>query len=128
MITATDFKSISRLLWTAILVGAGMAHVVVPTSFAAYYPTYLPWPDVAIFSSAIVEWLLAALLWNRHTERAGWIGIAVLMLVYTPVHIYVITHHDAIIDPPITIPLWLAWLRLPLQFVLIGWAYRLGRR
>ncbi|MBU3740775.1 MAG: hypothetical protein FGM24_00655 [Candidatus Kapabacteria bacterium] len=118
----------SRLLWTAILSGAALAHVVVPTWFVAYYPSYLPWPELAISGSAFVEVLLAALLWNRRTERIGFIGIALLMLMYMPVHVYVITHHDAIVNPPVAIPLWLAWVRLPMQLVLIAWAYRLGRR
>jgi uncharacterized membrane protein len=32
------------------------------------------------------------------------------------------------VSPPVAIPLWLAWVRLPMQFLLIGWAWWLGRR
>lgn len=127
MINALTIASWSRLFWTGILIGAGLAHVVLPEAFVAYYPTYLPWPQAAIYASAVVEWLLAALLWSGRTQRAAWLGIAALMVVYVPVHVYVITHHHAIVHPPVAIPLWLAWARLPMQFVLIGWAWWMGR-
>ena len=127
MINTDMIASSSRLLWTVILVGAGIAHVVLPEAFVAYYPSYLPWPDLAVLVSAVVEWILAALLWNKSTQRAAWLGIAALMIVYVPVHVYVITHNNAVVNPPVALPLWLAWARLPMQFVLIGWAWWMGR-
>ena len=117
---------VSRFLWTGMLVGAGVAHVVMPEAFMAYYPSYLPGAEAAIVASAMIEWLLAVLLWTR-VQRIAWLGIAVLMVVYVPVHVYVITHHDVIVNPPVVIPLWLAWVRLPLQILLIGWAWLMGR-
>ena len=127
MINTVTIVFFSRFLWTGMLVGAGLAHVVLPEAFVAYYPSYLPWADAAISVSAVVEWLLAALLWTR-MHRTAWLGIAALMVVYVPVHVYVITHHEAIIGAPVAIPLWLAWVRLPLQFLLIGWAWWMWKR
>ena len=128
MISLHTIRAVSRPVWTLLLVVAGVAHVVVPDAFIAYYPAYLPWPTAAIYASAVVEWLLAALLWNAHTQRAAWYMIAALMVVYVPVHVYVVTDHSAIINPPVAIPLWLAWVRLPMQFVLVGWAWWMGKR
>jgi uncharacterized membrane protein len=127
MINTSTISTLSRLLWTGILLGAGLAHVVQPEAFVAYYPTYLPWPQVAIYASAVVEWLLAVMLWST-MQRAAWFAIAALMLIYVPVHVFVITHHETVVSPPVAIPLWLAWVRLPMQFLLIGWAWWLGRR
>lgn len=127
MIDTVTVATSSRLLWSGMLIGAGLAHVLLPQAFVAYYPSYLPWPSGAIYASAVVEWVLAALLWTR-MQRVAWLGIAALMIVYMPVHVYVVTHHDTIVDPPVAIPLWLAWARLPMQFVLIGWAWWMGRR
>lgn len=114
-------------MWTLLLTTAGLAHVVIPDAFIAYYPAYLPWPALAVYGSALFELLLAALLWNRGFERAAWYAIAALMVVYVPVHIYVVTDHSLIANPPVEVPLWLAWVRLPWQFVLIAWAWWMGR-
>lgn len=127
MISLQTIRTVSRPIWTLLLVVAGLAHVIVPEAFIAYYPTYLPWPTAAIYASAIVEWLLAALLWNRRFEHIAWYGITALMVVYVPVHIYVVTDHHFIVNAPVEIPRWLAWVRLPWQFVLIGWAWWMGR-
>lgn len=128
MISLQTIQTVSRPVWTLLLVVAGVAHVVVPEAFIAYYPTYLPWPTLAVYASAIVEWLLAALLWNRRSERTAWYGITVLMVIYVPVHVYVVTDHSAVINPPVEIPLWLALVRLPMQFVLVAWAWWMGKR
>ena len=127
MISLQTIRTASRPVWTLLLVVAGVAHVVVPNAFIAYYPMYLSLPVLAIYASAAVEWLLAALLWTR-MQRVAWFGVAALMVVYVPVHVYVVTDHSAIINPPVAIPLWLAWVRLPMQFVLVGWAWWMGKR
>lgn len=119
--------SISRWFWTILLVVAGIAHFVKADFFLAYYPDYLPFPKAAVLGSAFVEWLLAALLWLPRYQRMAWLGIAVLMVCYLPVHIYLITDHANIAHPDLAVPLWLAWARLPLQFVFIFWPYRIYR-
>jgi uncharacterized membrane protein len=108
-----------------MLGGAGAAHLAFPGFFLAYYPAYLPWPEAAVLVSALVEWLLAVGLWLPRWERAAWLAVAGLMVVYVPVHWYVIASHAQIAHPWPAVPLWLAWVRLPAQFGFIGWA--LGR-
>ena len=115
----------SRIVWTLLLAGAGTAHLVMPGWFVAYYPTYMAFSSSAqdiVVISGVVEFVVAALLWIPRTRRIAWLSIAALMVLYTPVHVYVITHHDVISHPPLTIPLWVAWLRLPVQFVFVWWA------
>jgi uncharacterized membrane protein len=102
-----------------------------PGWFVAYYPTYMPFSSSAqdiVVISGLVEFVVAALLWNPRTQRIAWLSIAALMVLYMPVHVYVITHHDVISHPPLTIPLWVAWLRLPVQFVFVWWAGYEGKR
>jgi uncharacterized membrane protein len=117
-------EPLSRVLWTGLLVSAATAHLVMPNWFVAYYPSYLPLASEAIAVSAVVELLLAGLLWMPRTRRLAWFAITALMIVYVPVHVYVITHYDAITHPAVKIPLWLAWVRLPMQGVLVWWAAR----
>ncbi len=118
-------EKMSRFVWTLLLAGAGTAHLVMPDWFVAYYPSYMPFASSAldvVVISGVVEFVVAALLWIPRTRRIAWLSIAALMVLYTPVHVYVITHHDVILHPPLTIPLWVAWLRLPVQFVFVWWA------
>lgn len=121
----------SRIVWTLLLIAAGTAHLVMSGWFVAYYPTYMPFASHAhdvVVISGFVEYFVAALLWIPRTRRIAWLSIATLMVLYTPVHVYVITHHDVISHPPLTIPLWVAWLRLPVQFAFVWWAGYEGRR
>ncbi len=81
-----------------------------------------------VLVSGVVELILAALLWVQALQRPVWLTITSLMAIYTLVHVYVITDYATIEHPDLAIPLWLAWVRLPLQGVLIGWAAREYRR
>jgi uncharacterized membrane protein len=125
MIRQLFTEKTSRVVWTLLLTGAGTAHLVMPEWFMSYYPKYMPFASDAhdvVVISGLVEFVVAALLWIPRTRRIAWLSIAALMVLYTPVHVYVITHHAVIAHPPLTIPLWVAWLRLPVQFVFVWMA------
>lgn len=121
-------NNLTQLTWTVLLISAGVTHLVLPQFFVAYYPAYLPWPEQMVLVSGIGEMVLAIGLWVRSLQRLAWLAVSMLMVVYTLVHIYVITDYTTILHPEPAIPLWLAWVRLPLQGVLIGWAWREYRR
>ena len=116
----------SKWIWTGILGSAGISHLIFHDAFVAYYPSYLPLPSEAVYFTAGVEILLAVLLYTK--ERLAWLGIFLLMIVYLPVHIYVVTDNALIIDPPFKIPLGLAWIRLFLQGAVIAWTGHLALR
>jgi uncharacterized membrane protein len=117
----SKFLRFSRYFWSSLLGLAGISHFLHPDFFIAYYPNHLPFPREAVWTSGALELLLAGLLYVNYRRPPVWLSIAVLMIVYFPVHLYVITHHHLIDHPIPKIPLWLAWIRLPLQLVLIGW-------
>lgn len=117
------FARFSYWFWTVLLTAAGIAHLAKPDFFLAYYPNYLPFPGPAIWVTAWLEWLLAILIWQPRYRRMAWLSIAVLMVCYLPVHLYVITHHAHITHPELAVPLWLAWVRLPVQFGFMAWAF-----
>lgn len=116
-----------KIGWTLLLVAAGAAHLWRPDFFTAYYPAYLPWPHEAVMVTAWLEWILALGLWHPRTASSAWTLIGLLMLLYVPVHVYVITHHAEITHPVPAVPRWLAWLRLPVQGLLIWSAWRMRR-
>lgn len=117
----------SRMLWTLLLCSAAIAHFTHREFFVAYYPSYLPWPDVAIPATAVIEVVLAILLWLPSTVRWSWALIAALMLCYLPVHLYVVTHYSVVAHPSPAVPLWAGWVRLILHVPLIVWPVWMGR-
>jgi uncharacterized membrane protein len=125
--TWARFHLVSRWFWTILFLVAGLAHFLKPEWFKRFYPHYLPAADLAILLSGVLEWVLAIGLWFRRIERKVWLAISGLMVIYLPVHLYVITHHELVSQPPLEIPLSLAWGRFLLQFVFIYWTYRLAR-
>ncbi|MCU0426301.1 MAG: hypothetical protein MUF71_11815 [Candidatus Kapabacteria bacterium] len=124
------YEPYSRLFWTMLLSAAGAVHLLFPQVFEAYYPTYLPFPHEAVLASGIAEFSIIALLWRRSTRFIAWLSVGCLMIVYMPVHIYVLTDHAALFSgnpaPPFFIPLWLVWMRLSMQILFIVWAFHVA--
>lgn len=82
-------------------------------------PPWLPLHDELIFISGICEILFALLLLFPLTRQiAAWCIIALLVAVF-PANIQMMLNYRQENNPL----LWLAVLRLPLQILLIGWAY-----
>ncbi len=85
-------------------------------------PPYIPWPREAVLVSGVFELLGAAgLLW-RPARRAAGIGLLLLTIAVTPAHIYMLQRPELF-----GVPVWLLWLRLPVQvalMALIDWCTR----
>lgn len=93
----------------------GAAHFVFTEQEMRLVPPGIPDPRDVVLVTGVFELLGAfglALPWTR--RLAGW-SLFVLTLCVTPVHIYMLQAHEQF-----GIPLWLLWLRLPLQVVLLG--------
>ncbi len=60
------------------------------------------------------------LLIPQTQSMAAW-GIIALLIAVFPANIYMLTSKGA----GMNIKMWFLWLRLPIQFVLIAWAYAL---
>ena len=104
--------------------GSGILHFVSTATYVRLIPPALPYPRQLVYVSGIIEGALGVLLLIPKTRRvAAWAIIPTLIAIF-PANIYgaVTAGTD---DPAMRgVPVWAAWLRLPLQFVLIGWAYR----
>jgi uncharacterized membrane protein len=99
-------------LW--FLVG-GIAHFVATDTEVRLVPTYIPWPTAAVRLSGVFELLGAAGLLLPTARRAAGIGLFVLTVCVTPVHIDMLQHPDRF-----AVPYWALVLRLPLQLALLG--------
>jgi uncharacterized membrane protein len=111
--------SAMKWLLGIFFVGAGIVHFVRPDVYMKIMPPYLPWHRALVYLSGACEVALGVLvLVPRCTAPAAW-GLIALLIAVFPANVYMATHAELF---PKLNPVAL-WLRLPLQGVLIAWAY-----
>lgn len=103
----------------AMFTVAGIAHFVRPRTFVPLVPPYLPRPRLLVYLSGAAEIAGGVgVLIPSVQVYAGW-GLLALLLAVLPVHTYMARHPDDFA----AVPPWVLYLRIPLQFVLMGWVY-----
>jgi len=117
-------KLIGKWIFGVLFVVAGVGHFVAPAFYMKIMPPYLPLHRELVLISGIAEVVLGVLLLVPKTSRfAAW-GLIALLIAVFPANIYVYQHRDSF---PLLSPLG-HLLRLPLQGILILWAYVYTRR
>jgi uncharacterized membrane protein len=115
----TPLKRASLTLMSLFYIWAGIWHFVHPEMYARIIPPYLPAPLALVYISGLAELLLGALLLPSVTRPWAARGLIALLLAVFPANIYMYQ-----LGPVSTgWPGWLLLARLPLQGVLIYWAY-----
>ena len=107
-------------LFSLFMVAAGIAHFVNPDFYLRLMPPWLPWHEELVALSGACEIAAGLLMLPRSTRRiGGWVAIAVLLGVF-PANVWMA------VEPTVwpEVPTWARWARLPLQLVLIAWAWR----
>ncbi len=114
----------SARLLAGILVAMGIVHFVVPGGFERIVPRVLGRPRPWVYLSGVAEIVSGSLLAVPRTRRAG-----ALLATATIIAVYPANWQMALDEgfPPRTAFAVGAWLRLPLQFPLIRWAYKHAR-
>lgn len=111
-------EKIALYIMSAFFVYAGISHFTKKHFFMKAMPPYIPNHEAMVILSGIAEIVFGiGLLFKQSQALAAW-GIILLLIAIFPANIYMATSgkfHK--------IPKWLLWLRLPLQLVLIAWAY-----
>jgi uncharacterized membrane protein len=104
------------------LVGAN--HFLHPAVYLKMMPAYLPFPLFLVYLSGGLESALGLGLLHPHLRRLAAWGLVVLLFLIFPANLNMAIHPELFpaIDPV------LLWLRLPLQFVLMGLVYWSGAR
>lgn len=93
-------------------------HFVKPDFYLKIMPPYLPWHRELVFLSGVFEAALGLLLLvPRYSRLAAW-GVIALLIAVFPANLYLFQHQDLLPASPLV-----HLLRLPLQAVLILWAY-----
>ena len=114
-------KTALRWLLTAFMVLAGLNHFISPTPYVAIVPSALPAHLALVYLSGVAEILGGLGLILPATRRLAAWGLIALFLAIVPANINMALHHLPMGGNDL--PTWALWLRLPLQVVLIAWAW-----
>lgn len=106
-------------LMAGIYVAAGLMHFVYPKMYLRIMPKYLPLPKFLVYLSGAFEILLGVGLCFQETKNVAIYGIMAMLLVFLLVHFYMLKGEKESAG----FPKWLLMLRIPLQFLLMYWAY-----
>ncbi len=119
----SHLKNLSRYFLGLFFIAAGLNHFWHTAFYVAMMPPYLPWHLELVYVSGVAEAGLGALvLFRRWQVVAAW-GLIALSVAVFPANLHMALH-------PELFPQFTAtglWLRLPLQAVVIAWAYWYAR-
>ncbi len=104
---------------SAMYAFAGVMHFVKPRAYMRIMPRFLPYHKELVYISGLAEILLAAGLCYPLTRDLSLIGIILMLAVYLLVHFNMLRGEKE----GAGIPRWILFLRIPLQFGLMYWAY-----
>lgn len=112
-----------NLIFLAILfVGAGVMHFVIPRSYAAITPPWVPYPLEAVYLSGIAEIAGGIGLLIPRLRRLAGIALIALLIAVFPANIHMLSL--AIADNAPDLYKTILFLRLPLQPLLIVLVHR----
>ncbi|RYH75442.1 hypothetical protein EVU94_00335 [Flavobacteriaceae bacterium 144Ye] len=106
-------------LMAAIYVFAGFMHFIKPKMYMRIMPRYLPNHKLLVLISGIAEIALGIALCIPVLKTTAIYGIIAMLVVFLLVHFYMLSGEKASAG----IPKWILILRIPLQFVLMYWAW-----
>ncbi|MBD2035212.1 DoxX family protein [Leptolyngbya sp. FACHB-321] len=124
--TGNILKEILRVVLAFFIITAGVLHFVTPAPFVKIVPPQLPYPLELVYISGFFEILGGiGLLIPLVSVAAAW-GLIALFIAVFPANINMAVNNiklEGIPHSPV-----LYWARLPLQAVLITWAWWYTRK
>ncbi|WP_461130141.1 DoxX family protein [Spirosoma aerophilum] len=112
-------SNLSLYIQAIIYIAAGANHFISPKTYLAIMPPYIPSHQLMVTLSGIAEIVLGiGLLFPATRSLSAW-GLILLLIVVFPANVYMATAGKFK-----KLPAWIRWGRLPLQAVLIWWAYQ----
>ena len=109
-------KSITVYCLALLYVVVGFKHFTDLDFFLVIIPPYIPYPELMVYTSGLIEITSSLLLISRKTRKYGALGLFVLLIAVFPANIYLfnselaqsiygISRQDALIRLPFQIPL-----------------------
>lgn len=102
----------------ALFIVGGVAHFVATETYMKIMPPYLPYHRALVLVSGVFEVALGSILIVPATTRLAAWGLIALLVAVFPANVYMYQHAEIFNISPM-----LLLMRLPLQGVLIYWAF-----
>jgi uncharacterized membrane protein len=110
---------ISRILFGILFCFAGIMHIIRPKFFKNFIPNFLPKLTIN-YIFGVLEFMAGLGLFFTETLENAAAGIFILLLLFLPIHIW-----DATKAKPAIGSKKIAFIRIPLQFLLLYCAYNI---
>lgn len=110
----------------ALFIVSGVLHLTAPRIYLDVMPPYLPHPLALVYISGIAEIAGGIGILIPRVRMAAGLGLIVMLFAILPANVQMLINYRAR-----GVVWWgemLLWLRLPLQFVLMGWVWHSTRR
>jgi uncharacterized membrane protein len=116
-------KELFRVILAVSIIMLGITHFAVPEPYVKIMPPQLPYPLELVYLSGFYEILGGiGLLVPPVSQAAAW-GLVLLFIAVFPANINMAVNHIKIETIPYSDSSWFHAIRLPLQAVLIAWAW-----
>ncbi len=111
------FKIIMTIILAIFMMYGGINHFMNPEFYDAFIPQFFP-KLISNYAAGLVEIALGAgLLWPKIRYYAAY-GIVILLILLLPIHIW-----DFFKESPAIGSKTVAMIRIPIQFLLMLWAW-----
>ncbi|MBK8395091.1 MAG: hypothetical protein IPL26_07565 [Leptospiraceae bacterium] len=115
-------KLVLTFLFAAFIIYGGINHFLKPSMYLPFIPNFLP-REFVNYASGILEILIGVgLLIPQYRFRSAQ-ALLLLMIVFLPIHVWDVFRDDPAIGSHSA-----ALIRLPVQFIFIGWAWFISKR
>src|SRR6185436_16268589 len=114
-------RKVSLYSMALLYMVAGSNHFIHPAFYIGIMPSYIPCHAQLVALSGILEIVFGILVLFKKTRAFAFWCIVLMLIAFLPVHIQMLIDNCY----PGSLLFWIAALRLPLQYVLIRWAYKL---
>ena len=112
-------KFVTKVIFGLFFVAAGLNHFLSPDFYLMIMPPYLPLQSELVIISGVAEVVFGIGLLIPPMSRVSAWGLIALLIAVFPANIHMAANPE--LYPNISIAL--LWLRLPMQGVLILWAF-----
>ncbi len=108
-----------QYLLAVVFILGGVNHFRKPKLYERIMPLYIPSHKSLVMFTGILEMIFGLMLIAEENQLMGAWGIIILLVLFIPVHIFMLQNKKA----SLKLPKWVLILRLPLQLGLMAWAY-----
>jgi uncharacterized membrane protein len=117
-----NFKILTIFVMSFFYIYVGIRHFIEPEWFVQIMPPFLPYHFELVYLSGFFEILFGVMLLFKRTRTLACFLIILLLVAVYPANIYLAFNEAP--QQALGISSFMAsWVRLPMQFILIGLAY-----